>query len=376
MPKITKGLLFALLIIALSLGAFLPAQAQEAPPVVHAVLFFSPTCPHCEQVINQDLPPLFEKYGNQLQILGINTTIPEGQALYQAAITAFQVPQERMGVPALVIGDDYLVGSVEIPAQLPGLIEQHLAAGGLDYPDIPGLSEIVEMAESQSGEAPAHSGDTPADEAAAPAMEAELTIPQESGPTNPMLAQFMLDPVANSIAVAMLFVMIGSIVWVVVRFVRPQPAQEFAPKWLIPVLSVFGMGVAFYLSYVETSGAEAFCGPVGDCNAVQLSPYATLFGFLPVGLLGLVGYVLLLLGWAVQHYGPENLRWVAAIAVWGMAFFGVLFSIYLTFLEPFVIGATCMWCITSAILQTIIFIVATDPAKRAWQIDDEFDEED
>jgi len=35
-----------------------------------------------------------------------------------------------------------------------------------------------------------------------------------------------------------------------------------------------------------------------------------------------------------------------------MAWFGVLFTIYLTFLEPFVIGATCMWCITSAILMT------------------------
>jgi hypothetical protein len=61
--------------------------------------------------------------------------------------------------------------------------------------------------------------------------------------------------------------------------------------------------------------------------------------------------------------------------MWGMAFFGVLFSIYLTFLEPFVIGATCMWCISSAILITLIFIAATGPAKRAWQEDD-FDDED
>ena len=59
----------------------------------------------------------------------------------------------------------------------------------------------------------------------------------------------------------------------------------------------------------------------------------------------------------------------------GMAFFGVLFSIYLTFLEPFVIGATCMWCISSAVIQTIIFLASSDSAKRAWQEDD-FDEED
>jgi uncharacterized membrane protein len=125
---------------------------------------------------------------------------------------------------------------------------------------------------------------------------------------------------------------------------------------------------------VETSGAEAVCGPVGDCNTVQLSPYALLFGVLPVGLLGLIGYAMILGGWALYRFGPSSIRWISSIAVWGMAFFGVLFSIYLTFLEPFVIGATCMWCISSAIFQTIIFLAATGPAKRAWQVDD-FDEE-
>jgi uncharacterized membrane protein len=132
--------------------------------------------------------------------------------------------------------------------------------------------------------------------------------------------------------------------------------------------------VAFYLTYVESSGAEAVCGPVGDCNSVQLSPYAILFGILPVGLLGLIGYAMILAGWVLYRYGPTSIRWISAIAIWGMAFFGVLFSIYLTFLEPFVIGATCMWCISSAIIQTIIFLSATGPAKRAWQVDD-FDEE-
>jgi uncharacterized membrane protein len=168
--------------------------------------------------------------------------------------------------------------------------------------------------------------------------------------------------------------MIGSIIWVIVRFTRPLPKNDFWPTWIIPVLSILGIGVAFYLTYVETSGAEAVCGPVGDCNTVQLSPYATLFGVLPVGLLGLIGYAMILGGWILYRYGPSNIRWISSIAVWGMSFFGVLFSIYLTFLEPFVIGATCMWCISSAIFQAIIFMAATSPAKRAWQ-EDVFDEE-
>ena len=46
---------------------------------------------------------------------------------------------------------------------------------------------------------------------------------------------------------------------------------------------------AGYLTYVETQLVQAVCGPVGDCNAVQSSSYARLFGVLPVGVLGASG---------------------------------------------------------------------------------------
>ena len=38
---------------------------------------------------------------------------------------------------------------------------------------------------------------------------------------------------------------------------------------------------------------------------------------------------------------------------------GVLFSIYLTFLEPFVIGATCAWCLSSAVIMTLLLLLVT-----------------
>jgi len=49
----------------------------ETQPIVHAVFFYSTSCGHCEKVITQDLPPLIEKYGNQLQIIGINVATVE-----------------------------------------------------------------------------------------------------------------------------------------------------------------------------------------------------------------------------------------------------------------------------------------------------------
>lgn len=349
-----------LLTLLLTTMLYVPALAQEDDqPIVRAVLFYSPTCPHCENVIQNDLPPLIEQYGNQLKIVAINTSIPEGQALYQATVEHFQIEDERLGVPTLIVADIVMVGSGEIPSQFPGIIAENLSSGGTDWPGIPGLAAVV-------GDVKSSPGNPQTSETSAPILDENTPL---------MLAKFLLDPVANSIAVAVLIFMVASIIWVVISFTRPIPKKEFWPKWFIPVLSVLGMGVAFYLTYVETSGAEAVCGPVGDCNTVQLSPYATLFGVLPVGLLGLIGYALILAGWAFYHFGPKSFRWASAISVWGMAFFGVLFSIYLTFLEPFVIGATCMWCISSAIFQTLIFIAATGPAKRTWQ-EDNFDEDE
>ena len=38
--------------------------------------------------------------------------------------------------------------------------------------------------------------------------------------------------------------------------------------------------------------------------------------------------------------------------------FGLLFSLWLTWLELFVIHAICQWCVISAILATILFIVS------------------
>jgi len=48
-----------------------------------------------------------------------------------------------------------------------------------------------------------------------------------------------------------------------------------------------------------------------------------------------------------------------------MTCFGIAFSIYLTFLEPFVIGATCAWCLTSAIVMTALFWLAAPRARSA-----------
>jgi uncharacterized membrane protein len=104
---------------------------------------------------------------------------------------------------------------------------------------------------------------------------------------------------------------------------------------------------------------------VGDCNTVQQSEYARLFGVLPIGVLGLIGYVAIIIAWGIERRGPVPLKRLAALALVLMTLGGMLFSIYLTFLEPFVIGATCAWCLTSAILMTALVLLTVTPRRLA-----------
>ncbi|MGC1378793.1 MAG: vitamin K epoxide reductase family protein [Anaerolineales bacterium] len=140
-------------------------------------------------------------------------------------------------------------------------------------------------------------------------------------------------------------------------------------KWAIPITVVGGLVVAGYLTFIESTGTQASCGPLGHCAQVQQSSYAILFGILPIGVFGLVGYIAVLAAWLVWQFGPVAMKKLGAIVTWGMCIFGVLFSAYLTFLEPFVIGATCMWCISSAVSMIILLLASTPAAQQAFAIE-------
>ncbi len=46
-------------------------------------------------------------------------------------------------MPRLVVGDRYLIGSGEIPDEFPGIVEEGLAGGGIDWPNLPGIDEAL-----------------------------------------------------------------------------------------------------------------------------------------------------------------------------------------------------------------------------------------
>jgi len=420
----------AVLLAGLLVLAF-PASARQEGPRVRSVLFFSPTCPHCHEVITNGLPPIVERFGDSLVIVVINVQTLEGQRLFQAAGRRYGIPADQLGVPLLAVADRALVGSFDIPDQLPGIVERGLADGGIDWPDIEGLHEALLAAGVEEAAEPRVAGGvTPAAgeeaeatpeevlrESADSALLAEERVageparravgaPEVDAPevaeepvrTPEMIAaettlasppsglrdavldlagaestsarvspgqRFAQDPKGNSIAVVVLLGMLASLTMVLTAAFR----RTRLPVWpgaLVATLILLGFVVAGYLSWVELTYSEAVCGPVGDCNAVQQSPYARLFGLIPVGILGVYAYAALGLGWLLLNRAPARWNGVLATGLWLVALVGTVFSIYLTALEPFVIGATCMWCVTSAVIITLLMWAATPAAVEAW----------
>ena len=341
-------------------------RVQAQPAVARAVLFYSPSCPHCQKVIQEVLPPLREKYGDQLDILEVNVSTSEAQDLYHLAVERYNVPEERRGVPLLFVGDRYLIGSREIPEKLPGIIEDGIAAGGILWPDIPGLSDVIISRTDPTTET--KSADT---EQTTETQSSTNTIPSDTAPTTPgmgIMDKFNRDPIGNFLAVVVLIGLVASAIVSTAQVIRlPENEQRLWPEWIPFALIVVGLGIALYLSYIELTHSQAVCGPVGDCNTVQQSPYARLFGVIPVGLLGVAGYLVIGSAWIAQKAGVGQWKYYGALAAWAFTLFGVLFFIYLTFLEPFVIGATCAWCLTSALVMVLLLLASTPPAIEAWK---------
>ena len=139
--------------------------------------------------------------------------------------------------------------------------------------------------------------------------------------------------------------------------------------WAVPVLLVGGFIVAGYLTYAEVTATPPVCGPViNGCHVVQASPYSKLFGVVPIGIVGLAGYVAILAGWTTGQWGSEAVKKASRLATWVFCFFGVLFSAYLTYLELGVIAATCVWCITSAVLMMLLLWVSTPAAQAVFAV--------
>ncbi len=136
----------------------------------------------------------------------------------------------------------------------------------------------------------------------------------------------------------------------------------------IAVLALVGLFVALYLwLHALGYGGAIKCGASGGCEIVQTSQWATFLG-LPVAFYGVVGYLTMLVVAivAVRPAARAEAGWSKLLAL--LATIGFGFTLYLTYLELFVIHAICRWCIGSAVIITLIWVVSLlalrSPATR------------
>ena len=123
------------------------------------------------------------------------------------------------------------------------------------------------------------------------------------------------------------------------------------------VLALIGVGIAGYLTYVHYAGLQPFCvGGHGGCERVQSSPWSELAG-VPVAVLGLAGYVAILISLAL----PEDPGRSAAAL---LSLVGAGFSAWLTYVEIAKIQAICQWCVASAVIMGLLAIVSVTRLLR------------
>ena len=127
--------------------------------------------------------------------------------------------------------------------------------------------------------------------------------------------------------------------------------------------SLAGVFVSAYLWLFKLGKiGELTCG-TGGCVTVQLSPHSRSFG-IEVAAVGFVGYVVLL-GLTLLSLQP---RWLSSVGlmrlIMALATGAVLFTAWLKYLEFFVIGAVCQWCMVSAALIVLFFVLVVLELRR------------
>ncbi len=129
------------------------------------------------------------------------------------------------------------------------------------------------------------------------------------------------------------------------------------------LLSLLGLLVSAYLYLYKIGWIGTLACGAGGCETVQTSPWSRFAG-VDVALIGAVGYAgLLLAGLVSLQPGLAGRRWTSDLLL-ALAAGGVLFTMYLTFLELFVIRAICRWCVGSAAIIVAILVAALLDRRR------------
>jgi len=128
-------------------------------------------------------------------------------------------------------------------------------------------------------------------------------------------------------------------------------------RQLMALISLAGLFLGIYLTLYKFGVIGSLVCNVGSCEKVQSSRWSVFLG-LPVATWGIGFYVLML---ALSVAGLQE-RWAdserLSLAMLLLSGWGLLFTAWLNYLEAFVINAWCEWCLGSAAMVLLLFVLA------------------
>jgi uncharacterized membrane protein len=293
---------------------------------VNVVLFWSPTCPHCHDVIENILPPIQEKFKNKLLITYImlykeNQVVP----FYKLA-SEYGVKQGDIGVPFMIIGNKVLIGTDEIKKDMPNLIQDGIKRGGVPFPEKVLNSEFAKYVDIKAVENKSFEGKP----------YAIFTI------------FFLLIVVLYSLLSLKFKTLIKHITFF--KAIR---------NYLIPIFIFMGFLISIYLFHLETTDSSAMCILFSGCNIVQQSSFSHLFGIIPIALLEIFAYCVFFALW-VYSYKLNKFKIFCFDSRKVLFWFSLMttaVAMCLTTLEIFIIKASCVYCIISSIIIGLLLIL-------------------
>jgi len=126
---------------------------------------------------------------------------------------------------------------------------------------------------------------------------------------------------------------------------------------IVAALALAGIFISLYLTLYKLGIIGELSCSIGSCETVNTSKWATFLG-LPVAAWGLLFYLDVFAVALIGTFPRFENEPVISIVLVAQSAIGVLFSAWLTYLELAVIHAICIWCVTSACVVTLIFIVS------------------
>ena len=118
------------------------------------------------------------------------------------------------------------------------------------------------------------------------------------------------------------------------------------------MISLLGLVDAIYLTVEHISGRSVLCTIVSGCSEVLSSPYATFHG-VPLALIGAAAYFTVFSLATLAAFGYH----LAAKILVALVILMVLTTLWLLYLQAFVIGSFCQFCLLSAAVTLVLTVL-------------------